>query len=75
MAIKSKDIEDFADDVDGIEAGLFGPDDDLDDDGAIRRVYKKGAKGASRWRSVEEYKEWKRLKTRLGDDDDLDWDH
>jgi hypothetical protein len=74
MGIRSKDFDDYSDDADGIEAGLFGSDDDMDAEGAVRRVNKKG-KGSSRWRSVEEYREWKRLKSQLGDDEDLDWDH
>jgi hypothetical protein len=71
MGVRSREIDEFADDFDGVEAELFGPDDNVE---RPTPVINKGTKPrGKRWRSVEEYNEWKRLKSRLGDEE-VDWD-
>jgi hypothetical protein len=71
MGVRSRDIDEFADDLEGVEAELFGPEDNIERSAPV--INKRTKPRGKRWRSVEEYNEWKRLKSRLGDEE-IDWD-
>lgn len=57
-------LDDFDDDMDMLDSGDFI--DTLNASSLENEPAKK-----RRWRDAEEYREWKRLRDLLGDDDDL----
>jgi hypothetical protein len=69
MGVISEDFENLVDD------GAADTDDAFGESAVSPRLTGSGAgRAQSRWRSVEEYREWKFLKAQLDDELDVDAD-